>query len=263
MLASLKPVLSALILPPGGLLLLAAALGLLARGWRPARAGLWCVGLLLWLSSTQGFAVWLQGLWGLDASPAKAWITQAPPPGVQAVVVLGGGVRSQAQEWPSGQTLTANALERLHYGAALAQAWQLPLAFSGGKGWAGDDTQSLSEAQVAALTLSHWGQGLRWQDTQSRDTRENAMRMAEQLLPLGIRHVALVTHAWHMPRARADFTAAGFSVTPAAMAAITPSQPLSLRWLPSVQGMQANAWVNHEALGSLAAALGLLSTAKP
>ena len=51
-----------------------------------------------------------------------------------------------------------------------------------------------------------------WSERESTDTLENASLSAPILNKNGVRTILLVTHAWHMPRARACFEAQGFTV---------------------------------------------------
>ena len=90
---------------------------------------------------------------------------------------------------------------------------------------------------------------LRWQENQSRDTRENALLTATLLKNNGITHIALVTHAWHMPRSVRQFQAAGLQVTPAPMGFIQSDTSLLLQWLPSGKGLRDSGWVIREWLG--------------
>jgi uncharacterized SAM-binding protein YcdF (DUF218 family) len=164
---------------------------------------------------------------------------------VQAIVVLGGGVENNAVEY-GGPTLSPDAMSRLLYGVHLSRTTQLPMAYTGGIGWAGFDGQT-SEAEVAALALNRLGApSLRWQEKQSRDTRENALLTAALLKNDGITHIALVTHAWHMPRSVRQFKAAGLRVAPAPMGFIRSDVAPLLQWLPSGRGLRDSAWVIKE-----------------
>jgi uncharacterized SAM-binding protein YcdF (DUF218 family) len=169
---------------------------------------------------------------------------------VQAVVVLGGGVDNEAAEY-NGPTLSPDAMSRLLYGVHLSRTTHLPMAYTGGIGWAGANGQA-SEAQVAALALWRIGApALRWHEGQSRDTRENALLTAALMKNDGITHIALVTHAWHMPRSVRQFEAAGLRVTPAPMGYIRSDMSPMLQWLPSGKGLRDSGWVIREWLGLL------------
>jgi uncharacterized SAM-binding protein YcdF (DUF218 family) len=169
---------------------------------------------------------------------------------VQAIVVLGGGVENETVEY-GGPTLSPDAMSRLLYGVHLSRSTQLPLAYTGGIGWAGSSGQT-SEAEVANIALTRLGlPALRWQENQSRDTRENALLTAALMKNDGITHIALVTHAWHMPRSVRQFEAAGLRVTPAPMGYIRSDMSPLLQWLPSGKGLRDSGWVIREWLGLL------------
>ena len=243
-LGALKPIATALALPPAGPLLL-AAFGLLAGG-RWARRCIFTGLLSLWLLSCNGVAVWLAELALPQVSAlAPAQLSQLRSTGVQAVVVLGGGVQALAPEYGQPQPSEATAA-RLRYGFTLAQRAGLPLGFAGGVGWGNAGQNSPSEASAAQSFAAEQGRALRWLDAQSRDTAENASRMQALLAADGIQHIALVTHAWHMPRSQALFEQAGMRVLPAPMGFVLPSERPLLEWLPSARGLTASRQVLRE-----------------
>ena len=249
----LKPVLTALALPPAGPLLL-ALLGLLLMGRR-------------WLSGAIVSLVGILALWFLSCNAVGIGLAQslAPQPvplavrgsamaGVQAIVVLGAGVLARAPEYGNPQP-SAQTLERIRYGAWLARQTRKPLAFAGGVGWSAVGTDTAPEADVARSVLhDDYGLELRWADSRSRDTAENATRMAEAMRGDKIKRIALVTHASHMPRAQAAYEKAGFEVTPAPLGFATRRERRLLEWLPSVHGLDLSRQVLREWLGRRVAA---------
>ena len=247
---SLKPLLTALVLPPMGPLLLALAGGLLAlRHRRTGRAVVvLALALLAWLSC-HGTAVWLARTAVPQFAPLATGALQANK--VQAIVVLGGGVVPLAPEYGNAQPGGYTAA-RLRYGVTLAKASGLPLAFSGGMGWAASDGQTVSEADVAGrVAQQDYGVALRWNEASSRDTAENARLLAPLLQRGGVQRIALVTDAWHMPRSVAAFERAGFAVTPAPMGFVTPVQRGLLEWTPSPWGLLASYQVLREWLAGV------------
>jgi uncharacterized SAM-binding protein YcdF (DUF218 family) len=71
------------------------------------------------------------------------------------------------------------------------------------------------------------GVRVRWLESRSTTTAENARYSAELLRGSGIERVLLVTHAWHMPRAQASFQRHGIATTAAPTAfACWPTDPL-------------------------------------
>ena len=248
-LGTFKPLLTSLAMPPLALLLL-ALLGLLLA-FKKKRGGLalaTLATLTLWLLSCHGTAVWL-ARHALPQFPEVS-AAQLQANQVQAVVILGGGLLPAAPEYgglPQPSSFTAS---RLRYGIWLARQSGLPLAFSGGIGWAADGMQPSSEAEVAArVAQQEFGFALRWSEGVSRDTSSNARLLAPVLMREGVQRIALVTDAWHMPRAVAAFRRAGFVVTPAPMGFTRPIESRLLQWLPSARGLLASQQILRECLG--------------
>ena len=241
----LKPILTALALPPAGPLLL-ALLGLLLMGRRwLAGAIVSLVGIgALWFLSCNAVGIGLAHSLLPPVSPAN--VQGAAMANVQAIVVLGGGVIGQGPEY-GGPRPNTPTLERLRYGAMLARKTGKPLAFAGGVGWAAAGTSVVAEADVARTVLrDDYKLELRWSDDNSRDTAENARRMADAMRGDRIQRIALVTHATHMPRARAAFEKAGFQVTPAPTGFPAPRERELLEWMPSVHGLDLSRSVLRE-----------------
>lgn len=257
-----KPVLAALALPPAlPLLVLLAGFWLLWRA-RPqvSWTGRWLVlagFAALWLLSCQSVAVWLdRSLLPQYPSLTSAQLQQRQ---VQAVVVLGGGISLDAPEY-GGPQLNAVSMERLRYGALLAHTLKLPLSYAGGVGWGNADkttagTLSASRPALAEAVLAEQaapqslGVPVAFADAQSRDTRENGENMAQLLRQRGISRIALVTHAWHMPRSMAAFSGKGIDVVPAPMGFTGPYERPLLDALPSGHGLAASRRVLREWLG--------------
>lgn len=249
-LGELKPILTTLLLPPGApLLLVLLGLGLAVRK-KAAGLTLALLGsVLLWLLSCHAVAVWL----ALNLLPQHSALSLAAlkTSGAQAIVVLGGGVHPAAPEYGEPQA-SAPAAMRLRYGAWLARQSRLPVAFAGGLGWGAAQTQTLPEGEVARrAALQDYGLTLKWIDSQSRDTAENARLLRPLLLKDGVQRIVLVTHASHMPRSVRAFEGAGFTVTAAPMGFILPSRAGVLEWLPSSDGVEGSRVVLKEWLALL------------
>lgn len=241
----LKKLLAALLLPPVGLLLL-AMFGLWLARRRPRLGHGLIAGSLaaLWLLSTPWVAGQLIGTLE-DAPPIASDDLRR----CQAIVILGAGTYANAPEY-GDDTVNALALERLRFGARLARASGLPIAVTGGAPSGGrPEGESMREALTA-----DFGVGVRWVESQSRDTAENAAYLTPMLARDGIDRVALVTHAFHMPRARYLFEQAGLQVMPAPtrfFSAPPDSGPLGFAgdWLPGIQALRLSYFAIHEWLG--------------
>ncbi|MEO5658193.1 MAG: YdcF family protein [Polaromonas sp.] len=248
-LGAFKPLLTSLLMPPLAPLLL-TLLGVLLLAFRKKRSGLVLATLslaALWLLSCTGTAVWL----ARHALPQFAAVStqQLHANRVQAIVVLGGGLLPDAPEYGGIAQPSPTTAARLRYGVWLARQSGLPLAFTGGAGWAVEGMQPVTEAEVAQrVALQDYGFTVRWSEAASRDTTGNARLLAPMLQRDGVQRIALVTHAVHMPRALAAFEHAGLSVTPAPMGFVLPMERRLLQWLPSARGLLTNQQVLHECL---------------
>jgi uncharacterized SAM-binding protein YcdF (DUF218 family) len=129
----------------------------------------------------------------------------------QAIVILAGGRSRGAPDW-GGDTVSGFTLARVRYGARMARMTGLPVLLTGGLGT--DDSEP--EAVLMQRVLeSEFGVRARWVETASRTTLENAQLSARELRAAGVKRVLLVTHAFHVSRARAQFERAGLEVIPA------------------------------------------------
>ena len=252
---SWKPMLSALLLPPVPLLLL-VLVG--ARLMFKRRLLAWLLVLLgvlgVWMSCTTAASVGLQQ-WLLRTQPVlmDAQIAELKRAPKTAIVVLGGGRRLLAPEY-GVSTLHARGVERLRYGVWLAKETQLPLAFSGGVGLGADPGPG--EAEIAArIADREFGRALRWTETESRDTRENALKSVALLEAQGIEQIVLVTHGYHMPRALLNFERASagkkLRIVAAPMGMRASVRLRATDWLPSTHGFEMTRLVLHEWLGRI------------
>ena len=262
-LSSLKPLATALLLPPVPWIVL-----LLVAAWVAGRrrvTGLALAGVsaaLLWLSGSAAVGEAL-GRWLLEppralgeADIAALRREASAQPGRTAIVVLGGGREALAPEYGMSN-LTPPAMQRLRYGLWLSRATGLPVAFSGGVGHAG--VGEASEAETAArIAEREFRQPLRWVESQSRDTRENAAYTLALLAPQGVRRLVVVTDGWHMPRSLRAFRAAaaprGVEVIAAPMGMGAAVDHPVLRWAPTSEGLVRVRNVVREWLGTMAGA---------
>lgn len=233
-----------LILPPGSLFVL-AAIGWLVHKRRPrlGRALIVAAVALLYVLSTPVVGTGL--LQSLQTSPALD--PAHLPSGPQAIVVLGADLRSGADEF-GGDTLSLLSLERVRYGAFLAQRTGLPLLVTGG-------TLRPSETPLAVLMQrvleGELGVRVRWVEDAARDTQENARLSAALLQRDGVERVFLVTHAWHMPRSVVAFERAGLQVVPAPTAFRRQDDFELVDVLPSSRSLHDSALAVHEWIGRL------------
>lgn len=256
-----KPLLTTLLLPPTPLLLtVLLGVGLVARkprlGWSVVVGSV----ALVWGSCSTEVAARLQSALGLDAAPMAAERIQAIAEALSrdpelrtrtAVLVLGGGRESFAPEYHAA-SLSDTSLRRLRHGLWLGRRTGAAVGFSGGSGWAQPGPEA--EADIAARIASEeFGQSLRWVESASRDTRENAEMALAMLRADGVAHVLLVTHGWHMRRALRAFEAeagpGGARIEAVPMGLAASEEHGLLGWLPSSAGLKHTRALLREQLG--------------
>lgn len=188
---------------PFGLLIVGVSIGwwLLRRGTPKMRlAGRIVIGItlgLLWLLSanvtTRLIGVPLEGD---ECHEINAAAIQA----CDAVVVLGGGTGVHKQ---CGEVELFGAADRVWKGA---RAWKasgnpnMPFIMGGGTG--DEMLPLLNDFGIPSSVVKFYAN--------ARNTEEEARRIYES----GAKRIALVTSAWHMPRARSLFERVGFEVVP-------------------------------------------------
>ncbi len=238
-----KLLVRALILPPGGILLMLLA-GLVQWNLRPrfARVLVVMAVALLWLGSTP----WVANAYEMLLTEARV-LDMKHARSAQAIVIPAGGLRPAAAEY-GGTTLGRLTLERVRYGARLAKATGLPVLVTGGSGRAPHTEGDL----MKTVLENEFGVPVRWVENRSANTRENAAESARLLRPNdkggGLHRIVLVAHGFDMYRAQHEFEAVGFAVVPA------PTQVASLRVasiadvLPSVSALERTHFVSYELL---------------
>ena len=244
-----------LILPPGGFIIL-SLLGL-AIMRRYQRLGIYMTicGLgLMYVASLPATAFLLMS-W-LEPEPASALnVNQISHNAMQtgnqpqAIVILGAGRRYHAPEY-AGDIPNAFALERIRYGVWLARRTLLPVVGAGVLG----AKYSLSEAEIMKKVIeSEYALPVRWTETESHTTYENAKYSAQILKAEGIYSIYLVTHALHMKRSVASFEKFGFKVFPSPTAFNSSSrQGMGLaHFLPSSKALNHTTEALHEWVGML------------
>ncbi len=238
----------ALVLPPGGPVVLAfLGLGVLRRWPRVGRA-LAATGLVILLLLSMPVFSDILSLAVEEYPPLGV----SQPVAVGAIVVLAGGIRQNAAD-PGGAALTGETLERLAGGAALARRTGLPLVLSGGSVEAGP-----AAADVMQATLKRdFGLEARFLERRSTTTRENARETAALLAPAWIKNVVLVTSAVHMRRAVGEFEAAGITVLAAPVGGtLTVGRGLRA-WLPGPAALARSRDALYELGGLVVARFGL------
>lgn len=237
---------AAFLLPPlNGLLPAFLGLAVLRRRPRLGR-GLIAFGLLLLfvLSLPVTAGALMRMLERQYVSLPRTALAELP---VDAVVILGSGRYRGAPEFGGEDDVKGFALERLRYGALIARESGKPVLVTGGNPDGGEGSEG---AVMQAVLARDFGVAVRWTETRSNNTRENALYSAQILLPQGVRRIALVTHAFHMPRSVPVFEAAGFEVLAApTVFTVTGIENTLLDFLPNYGAMRNSGLALHEMIG--------------
>lgn len=163
-----------------------------------------------------------------------------------AIVVLGGGVISHADEYQRS-SLSNSALMRLRYAAFVQRQTGLPILTSG-SGLTGATSEAETMQQILATEYSITNVKA---EATSRTTAENAVNSALILKRNKMHRIFLVTSSLHMNRAVDLFTRQGVDVIPA------PTDLYSNRdidwrdYMPSGNALYDARYVLHEYLGKL------------
>ena len=244
MLFLLKKIISALILPPMSLILLAfAGLWLSKKYPKTGRAlATFSLAALLILSLPITGNALLQSLETLPP------ISEAQLRDVQAIVILGGGKNNEAPEFGNQDTVNRWTLQRLRYGAYLQQQTGKPILVTGG-GLFGE--RSEADAMSESLQRDFHAKDI-WTEDQSKDTAENAAYSAAILKDHGVQRIALISQAWHLPRAIALVERQGLRVYPAPTGYTKEDNEPIIRWLPKASALDKSSIAIKEYLGRLA-----------
>lgn len=175
---------------------------------------------------------------------AELW-TQQPLP--EAIVVLGAGRNRGATEY-GGESTSISGIERLRYAALLHRKTQLPILVSGGQPL----PNVRSEAELMRDVLEdEFKIPVRWLETESHTTWQNAAFSNQILQDAGINSAWLVTQAWHMPRSLFVFQNRSIDYRPAAVSfgSVIPWSDLYMKWVPQPAALIRSMIALHEWLG--------------
>jgi uncharacterized SAM-binding protein YcdF (DUF218 family) len=243
----IKKLVSSLLLPPIGPLLIIACGLLILRRRRALGLSLAWAGLLtLFALSTPSVAELLMQT--LRIHPP---VTLEAARSAQAIVVLGAGIRREAEEYYKADVIGPSSLIRLRYGVELARRTKLPLLISGGA----PDGGSAEAAVIARTLLSDYGIKARWLEATSLDTHDGAIGSAELLRAEGVSSILLVTEGFHMRRSVLEFEATGLKVIPAPTLIGSRAEAVTISFFPGAGSLHDSALALKEWMGIAVAML--------
>lgn len=249
MLILVDKILTQLAMPLGlGLLVLAfAVLAMFLGRRRQALAAAVFSGLLIWAFSTPFLANALSRTLEecIPALPVDSY------PVVDVAILLGGALSPPDSE--AGLFELHEASDRVVQAARLYRAGKAPrILIAGGNVFGGD---GISEASAIADFLVFMGVGRDdiILESESRNTRENAVNSAAIWRSQGFGTGLLVTSAMHMPRALAAFRKVGMDLIPVPIDYLSgeDDDPFPLLFLPNAASLRVSSLAIKEWLGLL------------
>jgi uncharacterized SAM-binding protein YcdF (DUF218 family) len=237
----LKALVTGLVLPPGGPLVIAlAGLALWSRRPRLARTFV-AFGVISLAALSMPVVATLLA----QSFSAREPLDVGRAGNARAIVILGGGTQPKSPEY-GGETLGRLSLERVRYGARVARQTGLPVLVSGGsvRGKTAAESIVMRDALV-----SEYGIAPRWIEDASRNTHENVVLSAQMLARDGVRTIVLIGHAFDMPRTLAEFRDAGIEAIPAPTRLPGDLEDLELSdFLPSTRALESSYYTLYEML---------------
>jgi uncharacterized SAM-binding protein YcdF (DUF218 family) len=160
--------------------------------------------VILLLSSNEIFSKWLV------RSLEWQYLPNGDIPQAEAIVVLGGGTRPRIAPRPWYEVNEAG--DRILYGSWLYKQGKAPLIIvTGGRAeWLGEGGNPESEDMAAIAEFLGVPSRAIIQESQSFNTRDNAVNTKQILAQRGINKILIVTSALHMPRSMEIFRKIGF-----------------------------------------------------
>ncbi len=236
-----KPLLVSFLLPPFGFVTLAVFGLLLMTAARRAGTAIVVVAIIALIAFatpavSDSLLVALET--GFDTTPPA----KDPP---QAIVILGAEIVRGGGVTPAPY-VGALTLERLRTGAELARRTGLPVLVTGGVVQKDQPPVGLLMAESMA---NDFRLPVRWTESVSADTWENASFSNDILRKAGIHSVYVVTQPWHMRRALQAFAHTGLTVTPAPTPFDSDASPSFSDFLPRASVWQAGYFAMHEWVG--------------
>jgi len=198
--------------------------------------------VLLYACSTPLVSSWL-----LAVAAAAPVASPSGSPNAQAIVVLAAdaerGQPPGEPDWPGPLTL-----ERIVKTAALQRSTGLPILVTGGPI---PDSSGTYADMMSATIKEAFGIEVRWRETKSKNTLQNAALSAPMLKQEGITTVFLVAQDWDMPRALWAFERAGLTAIPIAAGrpSVGRADPEPSDFFPSARGFQDSFYALHEIMG--------------
>lgn len=240
------------------LLLVAVAVGLALSGggWtyrsrrgKVGRVLAWCAWLALWLLSTPWVSSSLVRSYSTRPRDLRADLAGTAPER-RALIVLSAGLDVDEFNVPAMERLSEPGLARGVGAARVYHEHGFGHVIISGRDAVQEPTALASAMADLLVALGVPRKKIRL-ETESRDTRENALYSARLVRDLQVDTVVVVTSALHMPRSIRMFERAGLSVLPAPVRFQSPPPEGLERLIPSSLALRRSQRLVHEIVGLL------------
>jgi len=163
---------------------------------------------------------------------------------VRAIVILSGDIEHKGRGQIALGTLS---LQRVFWAAEQYRSNPLPILVSGGA----IEGTNISIADLLATALEKtFDIPVKWKETKSQTTYENAKLSSEILHNAGISSVIVVTQRWHMPRAIWAFAQFGIRAVPAKFVPVIEHNNFKLGDLiANARALVTTTYAIHEIIG--------------
>jgi len=202
--------------------------------------------VVLWVASTPVFSGSIRA--GLECSYLPVPVSESPV--ADAIVVLGGAVRGPA--YPRVDLELGDGADRVLHAARLYRTGKavFVIATGGNTPWLGG---SGPEASAISKLLQEWGvpEDAIILESDSANTRENAINTKRILEGRDLDMVLLVTSALHMPRALVTFHGVGVNAAPSPTdyEVVEKKKTTVLDFLPDAEALEGTTRAMREYLG--------------
>ncbi len=191
--------LQSLILPPlNAIILILIGISVLNKRSQIARWFIISGCILLYIQATPFFVYSISGFF------EKPQISTAELEKSQAIIVLGGGVKTNAYEYPDKFSLNSYTIMRIQYASFLAKQYPTKLIILSG-GIAAPKNHSEAQIMKDSMLNNYNIKNQILIEEHSRNTNENAKNVSDMLKKLNISDVAVISQAYHVSRAVALF----------------------------------------------------------
>jgi uncharacterized SAM-binding protein YcdF (DUF218 family) len=243
------PIFVLLIAIGAGLLLSRGAKATRTRWVQIGRTAAWTGLITLWILSTPWIANSLVRWASMQPHDLHPELDETPPEH-RVLVVIATGMDPNEHRVPAMERLSPSALERCISAARIYKEYGFGRVIVSGRD---PDVAAMEMTSGMADLLVALGvpRASILLESESLDTKENAIFSTRMVQGLKAEKAVLVTSAIHMPRAMWLFDRAGLKVIPAPVKFQAPARKTPARFIPDSEALGRSQRLVHELLGLL------------